>query len=153
MLDRDLAQLYGVSTRRLNEQIRRNRDRFPEDFAFVLTLEEFTNLKSHFATSSSGWGGRRKLPFAFAEHGAIMAANILSSPTAVGASIQVVRAFVRLRELLATHKDLARKLEDLERKFAAHDVRIQQIFSFIKKLMKSPVSRRRQIGFAPHEEK
>ncbi len=78
MLDVDLAQLYGVSTRRLNEQIRRNRDRFPEDFAFVLTPEEFANLKSHFATSSSGWGGRRKLPYAFTEHGAIMVASVLS---------------------------------------------------------------------------
>jgi hypothetical protein len=84
MLDADLAKLYGVSTRRFNEQIRRNRDRFPEDFAFVLTPEEFANLMSHFATSSSGWGGRRKLPYAFTEHGAIMAANVLSSPIADG---------------------------------------------------------------------
>jgi hypothetical protein len=102
MLDRDLAQLYGVSTRGLNEQSRRNRDRFPEDFAFVLTLEEFANLKSHFATSSSVWGGRRKLPYAFSEHGAIMAANVLSSPIAVRASIQVVRASgVRAGAILA----------------------------------------------------
>ena len=151
MLDADLAQLYGVSTRRLNEQIRRNRDRFPEDFAFVLTPEEFANLKSHFATSSSGWGGRRKLPYAFTEHGAIMAASVLSSPIAVGASIQVVRAFVRLRELLNTHKDLARKLEDLERKYAAHDVRIQQVFAHIKKLTTPARSRRRLIGFVASE--
>jgi hypothetical protein len=153
MLDADLAQLYGVSTRRLNEQIRRNRDRFPEDFAFVLTPEEFAYLKSHFATSSSGWGGRRKLPYAFTEHGAIMAAGVLSSPIAVGASIQVVRAFVRLRELLTTHKDMARKLEDLERKYAAHDVRIRQIFSYIKKLMTPTRSRRRLIGFVAPEGK
>ena len=84
MLDADLALLYGVSTRRLNEQIRRNRGRFPEDFAFVLTPEEFANLMSQFATSSSGWGGRRKLPYAFTEHRAIMAANVLSSPIADG---------------------------------------------------------------------
>ncbi len=147
MLDADLAKLYGVSTRRLNEQIRRNRDRFPEDFAFVLSSEEFANLMSQNATSSLGWGGRRKLPYAFTEYGAIMAANVLSSPIAVGASIQVVRAFVRLRELLATHKNLARKLEDLERKYSAHDVRIQQIFSCIKKLMNPARSRRLLIGF------
>jgi len=153
MLDADLARLYGVSTRRLNEQIRRNRDRFPEDFTFVLTPEEFSDLKSHFATSSSRWGGRRKVPYAFTEHGAIMAANVLSSPTAVCASIQVVRAFVRLREFMIINKDLARKLEDLERKYAAHDVRIQQIFSCIKKLMSSPAPRRRPIGFILSEER
>jgi ABC-type multidrug transport system ATPase subunit len=153
MFDADLAKLYGVSTRRLNEQIRRNRDRFPEDFAFVLTSEEFANLMSHFATSSLGWGGRRKLPYAFTEHGAIMAANVLSSPIAVGASIQVVRAFVGLRELLTTHKDLARKLEDLEQKYAAHDVRIQQIFSYIKQLMNPRASRHPQIGFIPSKER
>lgn len=128
LLDRDLAVLYGVKAIALRQQVKRNQDRFPGDFAFVLSSEVFANLMSHFATSSLGWGGRRKPPYAFTEYGAIMAANVLSSPIAVGASIQVVRAFVRLRELLATHKNLARKLEDLERKYSAHDVRIQQIF-------------------------
>ena len=99
LLDAELAALYGVTTRRLNEQVRRNRSRFPADFLFELSAEEFANLKSHFATSS--WGGRRKLPLAFTEHGAIMAATVLNSPRAVEMSIYVVRAFVKLRELLA----------------------------------------------------
>ncbi|MGA2261765.1 MAG: ORF6N domain-containing protein [Acidobacteriota bacterium] len=155
MLDRDLAELYGVSTKRLNEQVKRNRERFPEDFMFQLTRDEGSELlalRSHFATLKRGQH-LKYAPYVFTEHGAFMAANVLNSPVAVRASIQVVRAFVQLREMLATHKDLARKLEDLERKYAAHDARIQQIFSFIKKLMKPPVSRRRQIGFARHEEK
>ena len=105
MLDAYLAELYGVETRRLNEQVRRNIERFPADFMFQLTAEEFANLKSQFATSS--WGGRRKLPFVFTEHGAIMAASVLNSPLAVEISIHVVRAFVRLRELVAGNKELA----------------------------------------------
>jgi len=104
-----------------------------------------------FATSSSGWGGRRKLPYAFAEHGALMAANVVSSPTAVRASIVVVRAFVRLREILATHKDLARKLEDLERKYKTHDVAIREIFDAIRKLMAPPPEPKRRIGFTAPE--
>jgi len=111
LLDAELAALYGVTTRRLNEQVRRNRRRFPEDFLFELTTEEFANLKSHFATSS--WGGRRKLPLAFTEHGAIQAATILNSPHAVEMSVYVVRAFVKLREMLASNQDLARKLTPL----------------------------------------
>ena len=150
MLDTDLAQLYGVTTRRLNEQVRRNRARFPEDFAFVLTREEFANLKSHFATSSSGWGGRRKLPYAFTEHGAVMAANVLNSPVAVRASIQIVRAFVRLREILATHKELARKIEEMEKKY---DTQIRVVFGEIRKLMQPPaLPPKRQIGFIPRKE-
>jgi hypothetical protein len=102
LLDTELAALYGVTTRRLNEQVRRNRSRFPADFLFELTAEEFANLKSHFATSS--WGGRRKLPLAFTEHGAIQAANVLNSPRAIAMGIYVVRAFVQLREVLASNK-------------------------------------------------
>jgi len=150
MLDTDLAQLYGVTTRRLNEQVRRNRARFPEDFAFALTREEFANLKSHFATSSSGWGGRRKLPYAFTEHGAVMAANVLNSPVAVRASIQIVRAFVRLREILATHKELARKIEEMEKKY---DTQIRVVFGEIRKLMQPPaLPPKHQIGFIPRKE-
>ena len=107
LLDAELATLYGVTTRRLNEQVRRNRKRFPDDFLFELTTEEFTNLKSHFATSS--WGGRRKLPWAFTEHGAIMAATVLNSPRATEMTVYVVRAFLKLREILASRKDLATK--------------------------------------------
>jgi hypothetical protein len=98
ILDSDLALLYGVTTSRLNEQVRRNIERFPDDFMFLLTKEEFDNLKSQFATSSSGWGGRRKLPYAFTEHGAIIAASVLNSERAVQASIFVVRAFVKMRQ-------------------------------------------------------
>ncbi len=101
ILDSDLAALYGVETKRLNEQVRRNAARFPEDFAFQLTLEELDHLKSQIATSSGQWGGRRKLPYASTEHGALMAASVLNSPKAVDMSILVVRAFVRLRRILA----------------------------------------------------
>ncbi len=122
LLDADLAALYGVDTRRLNEQVRRNRARFPQDFIFELTTDEFANLKSQFATSSSiasNHGGRRKLPLAFTEHGAIMAATILSSPRAVEVSVYVVRAFLKLRELVATHQGLAKRLDALEVKTEA----------------------------------
>jgi len=155
MLDRDLAQLYGVSTKRLNEQVKRNRVRFPEDFMFQLTRDEgkaVLTLRSHFATLKRGQH-LKYAPYAFTEHGAVMAANVLNSPVAVRASIQVVRAFVRLREMLATHKEFAHKLAELERKYAAHDVRIQQIFSYIKKLMNRRSHQRRQIGFVAPEEK
>lgn len=152
MLDADLAELYGVETRRLNEQVRRNRERFPEDFMFQLTPEEFTNLKSQFATSS--WGGRRKLPYAFTEHGAIMAASVLNSPRAIEISIHVVRAFNRLREMISGHKELAQKLNQLERKVGAHDRAIAEIINAIRELMDTPDSKKkRPIGFAPWKEK
>jgi ORF6N domain-containing protein len=135
ILDADLAELYGVTTKRLNEQVRRNRDRFPPDFMFQLTDDEFANLRSQNATSRSGWGGRRSPPFVFTEHGAIMAANVLSSPQAIAASVTVVRAFVRLRQMLASHADLARKLEDLEKRY---DSQFKQVFTAIRALMASP---------------
>jgi hypothetical protein len=149
LLDADLAELYGVTTARLNQQVRRNRKRFPADFLFELTAEEFANLKVHFATSN--WGGRRKLPLAFTEHGAIMAATILNSPRAVEMSIYVVRAFVKLRELLASNKDLARKLAALERSLAALDLKTQhqfkEVYQAIRALMTTPTPKRRPIGF------
>jgi hypothetical protein len=146
ILDADLAELYGVTTARLNEQVKRNRERFPDDFMFRLTRPEFDNLMSQFATSSSRWGGRRKLPLVFTEHGAVMAANVLNSRVAVAASIQVVRAFVRLREILASHKDLARKLEELEKKY---DKKFQVVFEAIRQLMAAPPEPpKRHIGFA-----
>lgn len=143
ILDEHLAALYGVETRRLNEQVKRNRDRFPGDFMYQLTLREFGDLKSQFATSSQ-WGGRRKPPYAFTEHGAIMAATVLNSPRAVRVSIEVVRTFVRLRQMLATHKDLARKLAALEKKY---DVQFKVVFDAIRQLMASPEPKRRPIGF------
>jgi hypothetical protein len=151
MLDADLAALYGVETKRLNEQVRRNRARFPEDFIFELTAQEFANLRSQFATSS--WGGRRKLPLAFTEHGAIMAAAVLNSPRAVEMSIYVVRAFVRLRAVLASHKELAKKVEQLERKLNTHDQAIAGILDAIRALMVPPVQNKRPIGFVTHEDK
>ena len=119
MLDADLAALYGVQTRRLNEQVRRNLDRFPADFMFQLNRDELNSLMSQFATSNEGRGGRRKLPLAFSEHGALMAATVLNSPRAVEMSLYVVRTFVRLRETLAANKGLAGKLEELEQKTEA----------------------------------
>ena len=142
MLDSDLAVLYGVTTKRLNEQVNRNRDRFPEDFMFQLSKPEFAILKSQNATSS--WGGRRTFPYAFTEHGVVMLASVLNSPIAVNASLQVVRAFVRLREILSTHKDLARKLNALERKY---DSQFAVVFEAIRKLMTPPIQKKRPIGF------
>jgi hypothetical protein len=149
LLDAELATLYGVTTRRLNEQVRRNRKRFPADFLYELSAEELANLKSHFATSS--WGGRRKPPLAFTEHGAIMTATILNSPRAVEMSVYVVRAFVKLREVMASNKDLARKLMALERSLVAMDLKTQrqfkEVYEAIRRLMSSPAPKRRGIGF------
>jgi hypothetical protein len=155
MLDADLAALYGVETRRLNEQVRRNRERFPEDFIFELTAEEFANLKSQFATSS--WGGRRKLPMAFTEHGALMAATVLNSPRATEVSVYVVRAFIQLRDLLAGNKELARRFADLqqrlERRLDTHDQAIAGILDAIRQLMNPPQPPKRPIGFVTLAEK
>src|SRR6266436_8337773 len=128
MLDSDLAAIYGTSTMRLNEQFKRNRKRFPDDFAFVLTREEFTNLISQNAISRSH-GGRRSLPVAFTEHGAIMLASVLNSDVAVQASVRVVRAFVRLREMVAANAQLAAKLEELERRLDSHDEATPKAFA------------------------
>jgi hypothetical protein len=148
ILDADLAALYGVETKRLNEQVRRNAGRFPKDFAFQLTLEELDNLKSQIATSSGQWGGRRKLPYAFTEHGALMAASVLNSPKAVEMSILVVRAFVRLRRILAGNRQWAAKLDELERRVAAHDKNIVALFQAVRSLMAVPEKPTRRIGFA-----
>lgn len=157
LLDSDLAELYGVSTKRLNEQVRRNRDRFPADFIFELDANEWANLKSQFATSS--WGGRRSLPLAFTEHGAIMVASVLNSPQAVEASVYVVRAFVRQRSLLASHREIAAKLEALEQKTEllsiqhtalSHNTRAQmkQVFDALRQLMEPQKTQsHRPIGF------
>ena len=127
ILDLHLAELYGVPVKRLNEAVKRNRMRFPADFMFQLSMEEFGNLRSQIATSS--WGGRRYPPYAFTEHGAIMAASVLNSPRAVAVSVMVVRAFVRLRQLLATHAVLARKLDEMEQKY---DGQFRVVFDAIR---------------------
>ncbi len=157
MLDADLAELYGVPTKRLNEQVRRNANRFPTDFAFQLTNQEVAILRSQIATSSwaaRGHGGRRKRPLVFTEHGVIMAASVLNSPRAVEVSIYVVRAFVQLREMLASNKQLAQRLNDLERKLTTHDRAITDLIEAIRQLMTPPApKKKRPIGFAPWEEK
>lgn len=149
MLDADLAALYGVTTRRLNEQVRRNVGRFPVDFAFPLSAQEVKNLKSQFAISS--WGGRRTVPLAFTEHGVIMAAMVLNSSRATEVSVYVVRGFVKLRDTLAAHKELARRLDDLEsrieRRITGHDRTIAEILNAIRALMAPPESKKRNIGF------
>lgn len=165
LLDEDLAALYGVETRRLNEQVRRNTERFPADFMFQLSGEEYAGLISQFATSKPGRGGRRKLPLAFTEHGAIMAATVLNSPRAVEVSIYVVRAFVRLREALGTNRELAAKLDALEQKtellslrhetFAGNTrAQLKQVFEALRQLMTPPATpERRPIGFVTSQEK
>jgi phage regulator Rha-like protein len=146
MLDSDLAELYGVPTRRLNEQVRRNITRFPADFMFQLTAEEAT-LRSQFATSKKGRGGRRYAPLVFTEHGVAMLSSVLNTERAVQMNILIIRAFVRLREILATHKDLARKLEDVEQKQQDQGAQIASIYNLVKKLITPAKSRRRPIGF------
>jgi hypothetical protein len=142
ILDADLAKLYGVTTARLNQQVKRNLERFPSDFMFELTKKEYESLMLQIATSSVTHGGRRKLPFVFTEHGAIMAANVLNSKTAVQASVQVVRAFIRLRQMLTSNAELARKLSDLERKY---DSQFRVVFDAIRQLMTPSEPQRKQI--------
>jgi hypothetical protein len=151
MLDSDLAAIYGVTTKRLNQQLRRNADRFPPDFAFQLTGEEFANLRSQNATSKKG--GRRYCPWAFTEHGAIMLASVLNSPVAIDASVRVVRAFVRLRELVSANAELAVKFAQLERRLDSHDEAIAQLFAAIRQLLAPPPEKKREIGFHVRERK
>ena len=149
LLDSDLAALYGVTTARLNQQVRRNRERFPPDFAFALTRRELVNLMLQNATSS--WGGRRKPPLAFTEHGALMAASVLNSPRAVEMSLYVVRAFVKLRQLLASNAALVRKLEALEQSVTALDAntrrQFEEVYAAIRALMAPSEVKSRPIGF------
>ena len=143
--DDSLAAIYGVSTKRLNEQVKRNRDRFPGDFCFQLTSREVTSMRSQIATASKR--NVRYRPYVFTEHGAIMAANILKSKRAVHMSVFVVRAFVRFRETMIMHGDLADKLKELELKVGQHDEHIHSIIEAIRQLMSVPDKPKRQIGF------
>ncbi|OGP93652.1 MAG: DNA-binding protein [Deltaproteobacteria bacterium RBG_16_48_10] len=169
ILDADLARIYGVPTRRLNEQVRRNADRFPPDFAFVLTGQEVANLKSQFATSSAGMnrsqfatgsshGGRRKPPMALTEHGTLMAANVLRSKRAIQMSVFVVRAFIRMRQMLIEQRGLARKLAELEKELTArldvHETAINEMLRQIKRLLSPPPEPeppKKRIGFLVEE--
>lgn len=147
LLDNDLADLYGVSTKRLNQQVRRNSSRFPGDFMFQLTAEEADALRSQIATSKKGRGGRRYQPYAFTEQGVAMLSSVLNSDTAVAVNIAIMRAFVQLREILSTHKDLARKLDALEKKY---DENFRVVFEAIRQLMLPPPEPKKKgkFGFA-----
>ena len=145
ILDRDLAAMYGVSTRDLNKAVSRNLDRFPDDFMLQLTRPEFNDLKFQFGTSS--WGGTRKLPRAFTEQGIAMLSSVLRSKRAIHVNIAIMRAFVKLREFAASHKTLATKLEQLERKVGGHDGQIRSLFDAIRQLMEPPTPKSRRIGF------
>jgi phage regulator Rha-like protein len=147
ILDSDLAELYGVTVKRLNQQVNRNQERFPADFMFQLTSTEDKALRLQIATSKKGRGGRRYLPYAFTEHGAIMAATVLNSARAVEMSVFVVRAFVRMREMLAKNRQLAAKINELDRRLETHDTTIQDIIEAIKELMVPEGPSKRKIGF------
>ncbi|MFH2203433.1 MAG: ORF6N domain-containing protein [Elusimicrobiota bacterium] len=149
MLDADLAQIYGVLTRHLNQAVRRNEGRFPLDFMFQLNEKETQSLRSQSVTSKTGRGGRRYRPYAFTEHGAVMLASVLNTPMAVRASVQIARAFVRLRRLIGAHKELARKLKDLEKRVGNHDEKIGLLFNAIRDLMEPGDEPPRRIGFKP----
>jgi ORF6N domain len=149
LLDTDLARIYGVETKRLVEQVKRNQARFPADFAWQLDSREAAALRSPIATSSVGHGGRRYRPWVFTEHGAIMLANVLKSPSAVLASVEVVRAFVRLRGLAAEHRDLAGRLDALEQRY---DLRFKAVFDAVRQLLETPRRRRGRIGFGLDDE-
>jgi ORF6N domain len=145
ILDSDLAELYGVPVKRLNEQVKRNEERFPPDFVFRLNDEEQKSLKSQ--GPKPGRGGRRYAPYAFTEHGAIMAATVLNSERAVEMSVFVVRAFVRLREVLSTNQQLAGKIDELEQRLDTHDASIQELIEAIRELMAPDPASGRRIGF------
>jgi hypothetical protein len=154
MLDADLAELYEVETKRLNEQVKRNEARFPADFMFQLTKEEFANLKSQNATSS--WGGRRTPPYAFTEHGVLMLSSVINSEKSIAVNIQIMRIFTRMRELLLSQKDLVLKVEKLEHNLNGQSSEIKVLFEYLKRLMAEKEQRidqeeRSRIGFKKEE--
>jgi phage regulator Rha-like protein len=146
MLDENLAELYGVETKTLKRAVRRNRDRFPDDFMFVLTIDEYSSLRRQFGTIKRGQHSKY-LPYAFTEQGIAMLSGVLHSKQAVKVNIAIMRAFVRLREIFSAHKDLARKLEDLERRYETHDKQIHAVFEAIRQLMAPEQKPKRRIGF------
>jgi len=139
MLDADVAELYGISTKRLKEQVQRNITRFPADFMFELSAEEFKSLRSQIATSKIGRGGRRYLPYVFTEHGVAMLSAILKSERAVTMSIFIVRAFIKIRELLSAHADLALKIAEIEQKQKEQGNRLSTVCSIVQQLVTQPV--------------
>lgn len=149
MLDSDLAELYGVETKRLNEQVGRNIDRFPDDFMFKLSETEWSDLRSHFATSS--WGGRRKLPYVFTEHGVLMLSSVLNSQQAIQVNIQIVRIFTRLRNLLNEDTELKLEIAEIKKHLQNHDKNIELVFSYLDKLIDKENQPRKRIGFKPDD--
>lgn len=147
MLDSDLAKVYQVATRVLNQAVKRNLNRFPEDFMFQLTEDETKSLRSQSVTSNKSRGGRRYYPYVFTEHGAVMLASILNSPTAIEASIKVVRAFIKMRSILALHQDLAERIEELEKTTDKHDQNFAVISQLLSQVFRDPKFLKRQIGF------
>jgi hypothetical protein len=147
LLDADLAALYGVETRVLLQAVKRNLERFPDDFLLQLTAEEWTTLRSQSVISNADRGGRRYAPYAFTEQGVAMLSSVLNSKRAISVNIEVMRAFVRMRELISSNKELAQKLAELERKIATHDQSITGILKAIRELMNPPLPKRRGIGF------
>jgi hypothetical protein len=150
MIDRDLASLYEVPTGRLNEQVKRNKKRFPDDFMFKLTKKEYENWISQIAISNSKKMGLRRMPYAFTEHGAAMLSTVLHSERAIQVNIAIMRAFVKIRQILSSNKELAHKLQKLEHKIEKHDTEIHAIFEAIRQLMTPPQNMpKRKIGFHP----
>jgi phage regulator Rha-like protein len=150
MMDRDLAELYEIETKQLKRAVRRNINRFPEDFMFELSLEEFNDLRGQFGPSS--WGGPRYIPMAFSEHGVIMLASVLNSERAIQVNIQIVRVFTKMREILNSHNELLLKLEKIAHKLAKHDDQILVIFEYLKKLEQAKTQiqeqqNRKRVGF------
>lgn len=147
MLDRDLAELYAVETRRLNEQVKRNEKRFPKNFMFRLSKKEWHSISSQIAMSSLKHRGKSYLPFAFTEHGILMLANVLKSKRAIEMSVHIIEVFIKMRQMLLTHKDILLQLEKMARKINDHDKEIQVIFQYLKQLLNSPEQPRKRIGF------
>ncbi|MBL4754721.1 MAG: ORF6N domain-containing protein [Flavobacteriales bacterium] len=145
MLDSDLSELYGVETRVLNQQVKRNEDRFPDDFMFQLTDEEWSNLKAQ--NEMPSWGGRRKLPFVFTEHGVLMLSSVLNSKKAIAVNIQIMRIFTKLREMLLTHKDLLLEMEALRKKVQGQDDRVEMIYKYLLQFIKEEQTPRKKMGF------
>jgi len=151
ILDADLARLYGTTTKRLNQQVKRNPGRFPADFMFQLTEGEAEFLRSQNVTAKTGRGGSRTCPYAFTEHGALMAASVLNTPRAIEVSVYIVRAFIQLRELLASHAELSHKLMELESRLDTHDEQIAALIEAIREMLTLPQPPQRQIGFRVRE--
>jgi len=150
MLDSDLAKLYLTEAKRLKEAVRRNIDRFPDDFMFQLTKDEYEILRTQIA--SSRWGGTRYMPMAFTEQGVAMLSSILNNPIAINVNIQIIRVFTKMRALLLTHKDILQQLEKIEKKLDTHDEQIALVFDYLKKLLNPPAAPRRRIGFRRKDE-